>query len=70
VHTCGAHLANGEATIKEKNLHVDAKKATLLVRAKINCQLYVFVINFSQMIMIFTIGCDAGLINILQSFVF
>ena len=34
-------LTQGEGTINKKNLPVDAKKATLVVQAKINGEMYV-----------------------------
>ena len=64
-------LAQGEATINKKNLPVDVKKATLVVEVEINGEMYVFFVMYlSQMMILFIIGFEADLINLLQSFVF
>ena len=41
-HCAFPDLAQGEATFNEKNLPVDVKKATLVDKAKINGEMYVF----------------------------
>ena len=47
INTCDfPDLSQGEAIINEKNLPVDAKKATLVVQAKIDGEMYVFVVYF------------------------
>ena len=57
-------LTQGEAIINEENLPVDAKKATLVVQAEINGEMYVL-----HYICHKCTGFEAGLINLLQSFV-
>jgi hypothetical protein len=52
MNICAFPEWTGEATINKKNLPVDAKKAILVVKAKVNWEMCVFVIYLSQMRMI------------------
>ena len=63
-------LTQGKAVNNEENLPVEDNDATLEDEAKINGEMYVFVLFLSQMIIFVILGFEAGLINLLQSFVF
>ena len=67
---CFPDLTQGEAAVNGKNLQVEKNDTTLEGKAKINGEMYVFVLILSQMIMFIITGFEADLINLLQSFVF